>query len=796
MSALVLSARPVEPYRGAEAFRFVDRHIFLARQLETRLLMQKLTIYRAGVLYGESGAGKSSLVNAGLIPEAMERGFTVDRVLVQPAKGAEIIIERIPLGEKGPPFLEGSLVESEPANRIELSVADFERKAAQVGRSHLLIFDQFEEIVTRFPESQEELRTSIVDMLLRLFYSHGVKAKLLLVFREDYLARVANLLAFAPEWIAQSVWLRALPKKADLALEIIRAPFEVENVSPPFDQRFSTETMKTLAEQLTAVREPEGLSLTDLQIACLELWRAENPDRLLGEVQATGLIKRYLDHALGQLESDRLNDAAVALLSLMVTPAGTRNVISEADAISRVRDSDPHFAQDDLTRALAALEKVRLIRRESQHNENYYEVVSEFLVPWITALRRQRETEALRHRAAQQIQSSKKQVLVSALLLVSLVVGIMVYVILNAQKLNLTHQLTETQQTVSQLKQDKGKADLALGWLVTSQSRRPDQKGTRMPGLNIGEMAFGILLVYLLVSILSSVLTEIIGAFRDEKAGNLRRSVDELFFSGDFGSSFSKAFWDHPLILSLTPPRTKSSRRPKAPSYIPPETFSLAVSDLLAPGMSGEISAILAGVNELTDSQLRRTLSIFATQSKEVSQFRESVASWFVAAMQASSAAYKKLVQVRLLAIAFALTILLNADTLGMANRLLQAPIQQAETLVQIQTQVDQTIKSTPPPPMSGDEVAHQTATARNVAEVVQEIIANSGVGTYIQMWKVRHMSEILSIIQSNFFGWCITALVAFFGASLGYDLARWMRSLAFRKVRIFSKSDSGATYV
>jgi hypothetical protein len=786
--------RPTEPYRGAEAFRFVDQKIFLARQEETRALLQKLTIHRGVVLYGESGVGKSSLVNAGLIPAAVERGLGVNRILVQPREGAEIVCERIPLGETGPPFLSPSLVEEQAEHRIELTIAECERRVRAQRQPHLLIFDQFEEIITLFRDANAARRTEIVQMLLRLFYAEGLKVKVLLVFREDYLAKIADLLVLAPEWMAQSSWLRA-PDKS-VALDIIRAPFDETKLSPAFPKRFSEETMKKLAEQLTAPREPEGLSLTDLQIACLELWRAENPDRLLGEVQATGLIKQYLDHALDKLDADELKDAAIALMSLMVTPGGTRNVISEVDAISRAHTSDPGLSESTLKKALGALETTRLVRREAQHNANYYDIVSEFLAPWILVLRRDREAEALKRRATKQIRTDRYRLAGAVLGIAGILIGITAYTIMNAQKAQLTLRLSESQQAVSQLQQEKGSADLALALLARPQSGKATQRGSGMSGLNIGEMAFAILLVYLLISTLSSVLTEMIAAVLRDKAKNLRSAVDDLFGPSSSDVNFSDAFWNHPLITSLSPASSKYT------SYIPADTFSLVMIDLISPGSSGTMESILKQIYEFKDSYLRRTLVVLATHSEDEYEFRQNLASWFIKAMEGAAAYYKKMTQMRLLAIAFALTIALNADTLNMADRLLRAPIAQASALAQLQTAIlNYQIARTPPanqnaPPDSQDETRapsqnQASGPSQNWPLPVSQIaagITNAGdLGSFIG-WRRSERISVWELVKFRSFGWCITALMAFFGASLGYGWARWLKALATRRLRDSTK--------
>ena len=70
--------------------------IFFGREQESEKLLRYVTVYRGVLLYGVSGTGKSSLVNAGFIPKVMAEGFAPERIRVQPRPGEEIIVERIP----------------------------------------------------------------------------------------------------------------------------------------------------------------------------------------------------------------------------------------------------------------------------------------------------------------------------------------------------------------------------------------------------------------------------------------------------------------------------------------------------------------------------------------------------------------------------------------------------------------------------------------------------------------------------------------------------------------------------
>ena len=102
MTSLATNALPIpeSPYPGIEPFRFMDQQIFAARDDEIWDLQSSITIYRAVLVYGDSGTGKSSLINAGLIPKILDEDYVPDRLRVQPRAGKEIKVERI-MSERG-----------------------------------------------------------------------------------------------------------------------------------------------------------------------------------------------------------------------------------------------------------------------------------------------------------------------------------------------------------------------------------------------------------------------------------------------------------------------------------------------------------------------------------------------------------------------------------------------------------------------------------------------------------------------------------------------------------------------
>jgi hypothetical protein len=63
------------PWPGLDSFGERDTHYFHGRESENAELLRMLGRQPLTVLFGRSGLGKTSLINAGLFPALRERGF-------------------------------------------------------------------------------------------------------------------------------------------------------------------------------------------------------------------------------------------------------------------------------------------------------------------------------------------------------------------------------------------------------------------------------------------------------------------------------------------------------------------------------------------------------------------------------------------------------------------------------------------------------------------------------------------------------------------------------------------------
>ena len=435
MTTIAQDTKPLPeiPYRGIESFRYIDQRVFCAREEETWDLLSNILINRGVLLYGDSGSGKSSLINAGLIPAAIKENLYAHRLRVQPRRGREIKVERIPVErDDGPPYLRSDLVEpaaatDDKALSFEISIDDFYKQLDRLrGRRvneprPLLIFDQFEEFITLFEQASQagseskseeapRIQENILTVLTSLLQDDGLPVKLLFVFREEYLAKLNILFRSAPELLDQYVRLR--PPRVDEAEQIILAPFVDEELKEKFggtSTRVSDleRLAKRIATQIQQRSENGFINLTELQIVCRKLWESRDPARYFesNKSDIQKVLEGYWADALKKLGD--LYDPSIALLGHMITSTNTRNIVSEPDLKFFEKDN---FSEDQISKALNALVDSKLVRREPRHRIYFYEIVSEFLVPWIRDQKTARLAQIEANKLAAETKGKLKQV--------------------------------------------------------------------------------------------------------------------------------------------------------------------------------------------------------------------------------------------------------------------------------------------------------------------------------------------------------------------------------------------------
>lgn len=160
--------------------------------------------------------------------------------------------------------------------------------------------------------------------------------------------------------------------------------------------------------------------------------------------------------------------------------------------------------------------------------------------------------------------------------------------------------------------------------------------------------------MYALLSLVCTILNEWIVAATHWRARSLQRAIVRLL--DDRHTGLGAAFYEHPAILSMA----VASRA--HPEYLSPQLFAQVLADLLAgPG----------AVQALPNCRLRQTL-VFLFPAGTPPAAR--LVPWFEDAMRQLSACYRLRLQLLSCAVALALCMALNADTVRLVQVLWGSP--------------------------------------------------------------------------------------------------------------------------
>lgn len=209
-----------------------------------------------------------------------------------------------------------------------------------------------------------------------------------------------------------------------------------------------------------------------------------------------------------------------------------------------------------------------------------------------------------------------------------------------------------------------------------------------MFGSEILDVAIGLILVFLLLSLICSSVREAIETVLKDRASGLERGIREMFGDRDRLDLVPK-FYRHPLINGLFRGEYKPGKTGNLPSYIPPRTFALAVMDLVK--LSGPATAsTLVSVSEPITSNARAAtnfksavsgmsqnsnlrgalLPLAEAAGDDLPRVRQSIEDWYNAAMDRVSGWYKRRTQIIIALIGFSIAASMNVDAIATARYL------------------------------------------------------------------------------------------------------------------------------
>ena len=211
-----------------------------------------------------------------------------------------------------------------------------------------------------------------------------------------------------------------------------------------------------------------------------------------------------------------------------------------------------------------------------------------------------------------------------------------------------------------------------------------------MFGSQILDVAIGLILVFLLASLIASALRETIEAQVKARAVFLERGIRELL-DGKNGTDITKQFYEHPLIYSLFRGEYDTDKTRKMgrslPTYIPAKNFAEAIIDLAIRGPTGSgpvamqsgapqtpasinVQALRLGAQKFNPQLARAILIATDHAGDDLSKASKNLQDWFDSSMDRVSGWYKRNTHKWLLAIGFVMAAALNINSLRIGEGL------------------------------------------------------------------------------------------------------------------------------
>lgn len=388
------------PFVGPRPFQRDEADRFFGRERETANLFSLVVAHPVVLVYARSGAGKSSLLNAGLIPRLEKEGCTVLPVarLGDSVDSADLETENVFVFNVLKSWAGGDV---EPERPSRHSLTEFLNESRELSADlegfaslRIALLDQFEEIFTTHPERWRD-REGFFRQLGKALENDWL-LRVVIALREEYLAQLTPFVHSMPENLRTRLRLERLRDKQALAavtgpLRQTDRKFESEEIARELVQNLMRLRVETPTGEVTEVTG-EFVEPVQLQVVCQRLLRELPPDKQVirrehlrdfGNVDQA--LEEFYEQALRQAEAETgIGESKLRgwCEEVLLTPAGTRGTVY------RGREETGGLANE----AVDDLERTHLVRGERRAGARWYELTHDrFVDPIRESNRRWRE---------------------------------------------------------------------------------------------------------------------------------------------------------------------------------------------------------------------------------------------------------------------------------------------------------------------------------------------------------------------------------------------------------------------
>jgi hypothetical protein len=316
------------------------------------------------------------------------------------------------------------------------------------------------------------------------------------------------------------------------------------------------------------------------------------------------------------------------------------------------------------------------------------------------------------------------------------------------------------------------------------------------------EVAIGMALIYLLLSLFCTAINEAIAGLLGSRAKNLEKGIRSLFTDGlkSDGSggaipavTLAEAIYDHGLVQSLyrsTPAEIAGKWSTKLgtnlPSYIPSRIFASALLDVLFPAMAtpstgnaqqratnspNNLPAMFSQLESLPDSKGKQAIvSLVKQAGGDITKTREAFENWYDDGMDRAAGWYKRKTQIILFVIGLCIAVGLNVDSLAIGRTLWVSPALRSYTITTAEQFAHSNSSSLPNPDPTRDLRTLQSLAALPIGWTP------SHYPWMREQAGAQHPALSILRLISVIAGWFLTAIAMTLGAPFWFDtLNRFM---------------------
>jgi hypothetical protein len=305
-----------------------------------------------------------------------------------------------------------------------------------------------------------------------------------------------------------------------------------------------------------------------------------------------------------------------------------------------------------------------------------------------------------------------------------------------------------------------------------------------MFGSQILEVALGIICLFILMSVICSVIREGLESWMKTRAAFLERGIQELLHDKS-ADGLVKHLYNHPHIKSLffgeyTPkavgnkPHSFSSGR-ALPSYIPTKNFALALMDMAARGPATDAVSSDGGTTRMTTETIRLNianlnnppvqrvlLTALDAAQDDLTKVQAYLENWYDSSMDRVSGWYRRSSQWVLFWIGLFVAVALNVNPITVAAYLAHNDVARAAMTARAEAAVNKGSKF---------DSLHYYAAKTELDSLSLPIGWNNGHGMALQQRKATDRFEVWNELLGPLTGWLLTALAITLGAPFWFDV-------------------------